>query len=88
MGNTVIVSGIIVYSFCSFIMVGPLNKKKMSDEDRLNYLHNELEQLQIKQKRYQSDKVRPKEDLAFYIKCNAHYIDTVQKEIKILENKE
>lgn len=69
-------------------MVNHFGKKKMSPEDRLNYLYNELEQLKVKQKRYQTDKVRPKEDLDWYIKCNAHYINVVEEEIKILENKE
>ena len=65
-------------------MVAPLNKNRMSPEDRLNYLYNELEQLLIKQKRYKTDKVRPKEDLEWYMKCNQHYIDVVQEEIKKL----
>ena len=47
-----------------------------------------LQNLKIKQKRYRKDKVRPKEDLDWYIKCNAHYIDVVEEEIKILDNKE
>ena len=68
-------------------MVAFLNKKKMSPEDRLNYLHNELEQLLIKQKRYQSDQVRDKDDLAWYMKCNQHYIQAITKEIKQLESK-
>jgi len=67
-------------------MVAPLQKsKKMTPEDRLGYLENELEQLLIKQRRYQSDRVRPKEDLAFYIKCNQHYINVVKKEISELK---
>jgi hypothetical protein len=69
------------------IMVSPLHKKKMSDEDRIGYLKNELEQLQIKQRRYQSDKVRPKEDLDWYIKCNEHYIIKVKEEIETLTKK-
>jgi hypothetical protein len=56
----------------------------MSPEDRLNYLYNELEQLLVKQKRYKTDKVRPKEDLEWYMKCNQHYIDIVEEEIKKL----
>ncbi len=65
-------------------MVAPLNRNKMSPEDRLNYLYNELEQLLVKQKRYKTDKVRPKEDLEWYMKCNQHYIDIVEEEIKKL----
>lgn len=68
-------------------MVGPLHKSKMSDADRLGYLQNELEQLRIKQRRYQTDSVRPKADLDWYIKCNQHYIETVTKEIKELTAK-
>jgi len=68
-------------------MVAPLHSKKMNPEDRLNYLYNELEQLNIKQRRYKSDRVRPKDDLDWYIKCNEHYIEKVEQEIKILENK-
>tara|TARA_R100000231_G_scaffold74072_1_gene57979 strand:- start:207 stop:422 length:216 start_codon:yes stop_codon:yes gene_type:complete len=66
-------------------MVAPLNKTKMTPEDRLGYLENELEQLLIKQKRYQTDKVRPREDLDWYMKCNQHYIDVVKKEISELK---
>ena len=57
----------------------------MSDEDRLNYLKNELEQLQIKAKRFKQDKIRPKEDIAFYIQCNEHFLQRVTDEIKLLE---
>jgi len=57
----------------------------MSDEDRLNYLKNELEQLQIKAKRFKQDKIRPKEDIAFYIKCNEHFLQRVIDEIQLLE---
>lgn len=63
----------------------PLSKNKMSAEDRLNYLYNELEQLQIKSKRYQQDTLRPRDDIAFYIKCNEHFIQCVTEEIKLLE---
>ena len=63
-------------------MVAPLKKKKMSDHDKLKYLQNELTQLQIKAKRYQLDTARPKDDLAFYIKCNEYFIQRVQQEIK------
>ena len=56
----------------------------MTPEDRLGYLQNELEQLNIKQRRYRSDRVRPKEDLDWYIKCNEHYIIKVKKEISEL----
>lgn len=58
----------------------------MSDEDRLNYLKNELEQLQIKAKRFKQDKLRPAEDIAFYIKCNEHFLQRVTDEIELLEN--
>lgn len=68
-------------------MVGHFGKRKMTPEDRLNYLHNELEQLLIKQKRYQSDQVRDKDDLAWYMKCNQHYIQAITKEIAVLEKK-
>ena len=57
----------------------------MTPQDRLGYLENELEQLLIKQKRYQTDKVRPREDLDWYINCNQHYIDAVKKEISELK---
>ena len=57
----------------------------MSTEDRLNYLYNELEQLQIKAKRFKQDKVRPAEDIAFYIKCNEHFLQSVTEEIRKLE---
>ena len=60
-------------------------KNKMTPHDRLGYLENELEQLLIKQKRYQSDKVRPREDLDWYMKCNQHYIDAIKKEISELK---
>ena len=68
-------------------MVAPLHNKKMTPEDRLGYLKNELEQLLIKQRRYQTDKVRPKEDLDWYIKCNEHYIIKVKEEIHTLTTK-
>ena len=68
-------------------MVAPLHKTKMTPKDRLGYLQNELEQLQIKQKRYKSDRVRPKEDLDWYIKCNEHYITKVKEEIHTLTTK-
>lgn len=60
-------------------------KNKMTPQDRLGYLENELEQLEIKQRRYKSDQIRPKDDLAFYIKCNQHYMDSVKKEISELK---
>lgn len=60
-------------------------KNKMTPQDRLGYLENELEQLLIKQKRYQTDKVRPREDLDWYMKCNQHYIDAIKKEISELK---
>lgn len=66
----------------------PLNRiKKMSDEDRLNYLMNELEALKEKQRRFANDRVRPQEDLDFYTKCNDHYIDQIQREISQLQQK-
>jgi hypothetical protein len=66
-------------------MVAPLNKKKMSHEDRLNYLHNELDQLKIKKQRYQQDSLRPKKDLEFYIKCNDYFLEKIQQEIKVIK---
>ncbi len=65
-------------------MVAPLHKTKMTPEDRLGYLKNELEQLLIKQRRYQSDRVRPKDEIEWYIKCNQHYIAKVKEEISEL----
>ena len=59
----------------------------MSDEDRLNYLKNELEQLHIKAKRFKQDKLRPAEDIAFYIKCNEYFLQSVTDEIRKLEEK-
>ncbi len=66
-------------------MVAPLHKTKMTPEDRLGYLKNELEQLNIKQRRYKSDRVRPKDEIEWYIKCNEHYIEKVRKEISELK---
>lgn len=57
----------------------------MSTEDRLDYLYAELEQLKIKSKRYQLDTLRPKDDIAFYIKCNQYFTQCVTEEIKLLE---
>lgn len=69
-------------------MVSPLSpKKRMTDEDRLNYLINELEALKEKQKRFKKDTVRPREDLDFYTKCNNHYINQIQIEISKLQQK-
>tara|TARA_A100001201_G_C4020053_1_gene180306 strand:- start:367 stop:579 length:213 start_codon:yes stop_codon:yes gene_type:complete len=66
----------------------PLNRKiKMSDEDRLNYLHNELEQLIIKQKRFAKDTVRNAEDIAFYQKCNSYFISQIKQEIQQLQHR-
>jgi hypothetical protein len=64
-----------------------LNRSKMSDEDRLNYLHNELEELKIKKRRFQKDPVRDPEDIAFYLKCNQHHIDAVEQDIHQLQQK-
>ena len=66
-------------------MVAPLNKNKMSDQDRLNYLHNELEQLLIKQQRFEKDPIRDPDDIAFYLKCNQHHIDAVEQHIHQLQ---
>ena len=64
-----------------------LNSSKMSDEDRLNYLYNELEELNIKKRRFQKDPVRDPEDIAFYLKCNQHHIDAVEQDIHQLQQK-
>ena len=64
-----------------------LNSIKMSDEDRLNYLHNELKELNIKKRRFQKDPVRDPEDIAFYLKCNQHHIDAVEQDIHQLQQK-
>ena len=64
-----------------------LNRSKMSDEDRLNYLYNELEELNIKKRRFQKDPVRDPEDIAFYLKCNQHHIDAVEQDIHQLQQK-
>jgi hypothetical protein len=64
-----------------------LNSGKMSDEDRLNYLYNELEELNIKKRRFQKDPVRDPEDIAFYLKCNQHHIDAVEQDIHQLQQK-
>ena len=64
-----------------------LNRSKMSDEDRLNYLYNELEELNIKKRRFQKDPVRDPEDIAFYLKCNQHHIDAVEQNIHQLQQK-
>lgn len=64
-----------------------LNSSKMSDEDRLNYLYNELEELNIKKRRFQKDPVRDPEDIAFYLKCNQHHIDAVEQNIHQLQQK-
>ena len=64
-----------------------LNSSKMSDEDRLNYLHNELKELNIKKRRFQKDPVRDPEDIAFYLKCNQHHIDAVEQDIHQLQQK-
>ena len=69
-------------------MVAPLHpKKRMSDEDRLGYLLNELEALKEKQKRFSQDTVRSREDLDFYTKCNEHYIHQIKREIAQLQQK-
>ena len=59
----------------------------MSDEDRLNYLHNELKELNIKKRRFQKDPIRDPEDIAFYLKCNQHHIDAVEQDIHQLQQK-
>ena len=64
-----------------------LNRSKMSDEDRLNYLYNELEELNIKKRRFQKDPIRDPEDIAFYLKCNQHHIDAVEQDIHQLQQK-
>ena len=64
-----------------------LNRSKMSDEDRLNYLYNELEALNIKKRRFQKDPGRDPEDIAFYLKCNQHHIDAVEQDIHQLQQK-
>ena len=64
-----------------------LNSSKMSDEDRLNYLHNELKELNIKKRRFQKDPIRDPEDIAFYLKCNQHHIDAVEQDIHQLQQK-
>lgn len=64
-----------------------LNSSKMSDEDRLNYLYNELEELNIKKRRFQKDPIRDPEDIAFYLKCNQHHIDAVEQDIHQLQQK-
>ena len=53
----------------------------MIDQDRLNYLYNELEELKIKKRRFEKDTVRDPEDIAFYLKCNQHHIDAVEQDI-------
>jgi len=58
----------------------------MSDEDRLNYLHNELEQLIIKQRRFAQDTVRDADDIAFYQKCNSYFIAQIKQEIQQLQH--
>jgi len=68
-------------------MVAPLHKNKMTDEDRLGYLLNELDALKTKQVRFANDRVRSKEDLDFYSKCNNHYINQIQIEISNLKQK-
>jgi len=82
------IGSISVYSFCSQTMVAPLQpRKRMTDEDRLNYLINELEALKEKQKRFKKDTVRSREDLDFYTKCNDYYINQIQIEIHKLQQK-
>jgi hypothetical protein len=80
------IGGFSVYSFRQKHMV-KLNSGKMSDEDRLNYLYNELEELNIKKRRFQKDPVRDPEDIAFYLKCNQHHIDAVEQDIHQLQQK-
>lgn len=80
------IGGFSVYSFCQKFMV-KLNRGKMSDEDRLNYLYNELEELNIKKRRFQKDPIRDPEDIAFYLKCNQHHIDAVEQDIHQLQQK-
>ena len=58
----------------------------MSDHDRLGYLKNELEALEEKQRRFHQDRVRDPDDLAFYIKCNTHYISRIKQEIAQLQH--
>jgi len=65
----------------------PLNRtKKMSNEDRLDYLHKELDQLMIKQKRFASDTIRDADDIAFYQKCNSYFISQIKQEIQQLQH--
>ncbi len=64
-----------------------LDPKRMIDQDRLNYLHNEIEELKIKKRRFEKDKVRDPEDIAFYLKCNQHHIDAVEQDIHQLQQK-
>ena len=64
-----------------------LDPKRMSDEDRLKYLHKEFEELNIKKIRFQQDKVRDPEDIAFYLKCNQHHIEVIRQHIHQLQQK-
>jgi hypothetical protein len=65
----------------------PLNRtKKMSNEDRLNYLQTELKQLMIKQKRFASDTMRDADDIAFYQKCNSYFISRIKQDIQQLQH--
>jgi hypothetical protein len=85
-GCIAVIGGIIVYSFRQKLMV-KLDPTRMSDQDRLNYLHNELEELVIKKKRFEKDPIRDPEDIAFYLKCNQHHIDAVKEHIHQLQQK-
>ena len=66
----------------------PLNRiKRMSDQDRLDYLHQELEQLNIKSKRFSLDTVRDADDIAFYQKCNTYFISRIKQDIQQLQHR-
>lgn len=66
----------------------PLNRtKKMSDEDRLNYLQTELQQLLVKKKRFASDTMRDADDIAFYQKCNSYFILRIKQDIQQLQHR-
>jgi hypothetical protein len=58
----------------------------MCDQDRLDYLHRELEQLNIKSKRFSLDTVRDADDIAFYQKCNTYFIAQIKQEIAQLQH--
>ena len=65
----------------------PLNRiKKLSDQDRLNYLQTELQQLLVKKKRFASDTMRDADDIAFYQKCNTYFIARIKQDIQQLQH--